>query len=259
MPGLAPWRAVLAAAMTCAACGAGEPPAPSPERPVPAGRGESILFIGNSLTYANDLPGMVQALAASVGVSLPAAQVAYGGYSLSDHLARGDAARAIAQGGWRIAILQQGPSGQPDSRIELRRDTRAFDRLVRAAGARTALFSVWADSHGPSSFEEVQESYALAAADVDALYFPVNEAWSVAFRRSPALRLYSDDGFHPSQEGSYLAALVIASAITGVDPERMPAAFARADGSAVAVPAADAEVLRDAAAMALSLAPPVAR
>jgi len=255
MPGLAPWRGVLAAAIICAACGGGEPSAPLPERPVQTGRGDSILFIGNSLTYSNDLPGMVQGLAASAGISLPAAQVAYGGYSLADHLARGDAPRAVASGGWRVVILQQGPSGQPDSRVELRRETAAFDRLIRAAGARTALFSVWADSNGPSTFDEIEESYALAAADVNALYFPVNEAWSLAFQRNRALPLYSVDGFHPSQEGSYLAALVIASAITGVAPARMPAAFARADGSEVVVPAADADVLRDAAATALSFRP----
>src|SRR4051812_14137852 len=243
----APWLAVLVVAMSC---GGAERPAPSAPLPVPAGAGESILFVGNSLTYANDLPGMVEGLAAAVGVRLPTAQVAHGGYSLADHLDAGDAARAIAAGGWRVVILQQGPSGQPDSRRLLRRDTVAFDRLIREAGARTALFSVWADSHGPSSFAEVRESYSLAAADVNALYFPVNEAWTLARDGNPDLRLYSDDGFHPSQEGSYLAALVIASALTGISPSHMPASFARPDGSRVVIATADASALRACAAAA---------
>lgn len=246
----APWMAVLVAAMSC---GGGERSSPSPPRSSPAGGGEDILFVGNSLTYANDLPGMVQGLAASLGIELRTVQVAKSGYSLSDHLGQGDAARAIAAGGWRVVILQQGPSGQPDSRVLLRRDTARFDRLIRNAGARTALFSVWADSHGPSGFDEVRESYSLAAADVNALYFPVNEAWSLARERDPALRLYSDDGFHPSEEGSYLAALVIASTLTGISPARMPAGFARPDGSQVVIDAADASALRAAAATALSL------
>lgn len=244
----APWMAVLVAAMSC---GGGERSAPSSPRSLPAG-GDDILFVGNSLTYENDLPGMVEGLAASLGVGLRAGQVAKSGYSLSDHLDQGDAKRAIAAGGWRVVILQQGPSGQPDSRVLLRRDTATFDRLIRAAGARTALFSVWADSNGPSSFDEVRESYSLAAADVDALYLPVNEAWSLALGRNPALRLYSDDGFHPSEEGSYLAALVIVSALTGIPPARMPALFARPDGSRVVVDARDADALRAAAAMAQS-------
>ena len=151
-----------------------------------------------------------------------------------------------------MVILQQGPSGQPDSRVLLRRDTAAFDRLIRGARAKTALFSVWADSQGPSTFDEIRESYSLAAADVNGLYLPVNEAWTVARDRSPALRLYSDDGFHPSAEGSYLAALVIAGALTGIPPERMPASFARPDGSKVVVAPADASALQAAAAAALA-------
>ena len=102
-----------------------------------------------------------------------------------NHLARGDAARAIAEGGWRVVILQQGPSGQPDSRVLLRRDTAAFDRLIRGARAKTALFSVWADSQGPSTFDDIRESYSLAAADVNGLYLPVNEAWTIARNRKP--------------------------------------------------------------------------
>src|SRR3954466_13642343 len=128
----------------CGAC-AGEEQRSASQRPIPAGPGDGVLFVGNSLTFANDLPGMVERLAAAAGVRLPTAQVTFGGYSLSDHLANGDAARSIAGGGWRVVVLQQGPSGQPESRIELRSDTAKFDALIRRAGARTAIFAVWAD------------------------------------------------------------------------------------------------------------------
>ena len=100
----------------------------------------------------------------------------------------------------------------------LRQDTAAFDVRIRAVGARTALFSVWADSHGPSTFDEVRESYSLAAADVGGVYLPVNEAWSLAWDRQSTLRLYSSDGFHPSEEGSYLAALVMVGVLAGASP-----------------------------------------
>jgi hypothetical protein len=223
----------------CAAC-AGEEPRAASQRPVPAGPGDGVLFVGNSLTFANDLPGMVERLAAAGGVRLPTAQVTFGGYSLSDHLANGDAARSIAGGGWRVVVLQQGPSGQPESRIDLRKDTARFDGLIRRAGARTAIFAVWADSHGPSTFEDVRESYFLAAQDVSAIYFPVNEAWTLAWSRDPALPLYSSDGFHPSAEGTYLAALVIAHLLTGIAPSLMP--------PPTGVPATDAKTLQDAAA-----------
>ena len=99
MQSRAPWMAVLVAAMWC---GGGGTSAPPPPGTIPAGSGQDILFIGNSLTLANDLSGMLQGLTAAVGVPLRTAQVAFGGYSLENRLARGDAARAIAEegGGW---------------------------------------------------------------------------------------------------------------------------------------------------------------
>jgi len=45
-----------------------------------------VLFIGNSLTYVNDLPGTVARLAASVHDSFEVESVAEGGFALIDHL-----------------------------------------------------------------------------------------------------------------------------------------------------------------------------
>jgi len=244
------FTALIIAGGVSATCGGGEQPLR--QGSVPTGPGDGILFIGNSLTDANDLPGMVQGLAAAVGLRLPTAQVAFPGYSLEDHLAQGDAARSIASGGWRIVVLQQGPSGQPESRVLLRRDTAAFDVHIRAVGARTALFSVWADSQGPSTFDDVRASYSLAASDVGAMYLPVNEAWVLAWQRQSTLPLYSSDGFHPSEEGSYLAALVMVGVLGNKSPSSLPSMFARASGSLVSIPAADATILQDAAAAAIA-------
>ncbi|MEP7325510.1 MAG: hypothetical protein ABI836_06145 [Gemmatimonadota bacterium] len=70
-----------------------------------------ILFIGNSLTYTNDLPGMVAALADSAGSGpVEVASIAFPDYSLEDHWNRGNALAAIRQQRWRFVVLQQGPS-----------------------------------------------------------------------------------------------------------------------------------------------------
>src|SRR5437667_8666113 len=52
-----------------------------------AGPGEGALFIGNSLTMSNDLPGVVSALAAAAGGRLPTTVVAFPGFALEDHWA----------------------------------------------------------------------------------------------------------------------------------------------------------------------------
>src|ERR1043165_5982645 len=44
-----------------------------------------VLFLGNSLTAANDLPAMVQAMAAASGVKLTYKAITQGGFNLEDH------------------------------------------------------------------------------------------------------------------------------------------------------------------------------
>jgi hypothetical protein len=249
-------RRVACLLVAAACCGCDSEPGSGPLRPVPSGPGGGILFVGNSLTFANDLPGLVQGLSAASGGRLLTASVTFGGYSLEDHLRTGDAARSIATRGWRVVVLQQGPSSLEESRRLLRLDTATFDRQIRAAGARTALYSVWAESTRLSAFPDVAESYWLAAQDVGGIYFPVTDAWLLAWERDPSLDLYSSDGFHPSELASYLAALVIVAVLDARSPVGMPARVARPDGSAVSIPATTAALLQDAAARAVAKYPP---
>lgn len=174
-----------------------------------------ILFIGNSLTAANDLPASVSALSAAAGVRVECASVARPGFSLEDHWNDGAARRAIERGGWAFVVLQQGPSALPESRILLEEYVRRFDGLIRRAGARTAVFMVWPSRGRSGDFAGVSASYAAAAAKVQARLFRVGDAWRNAWRRDPRLALYGPDGFHPSRLGSSLAAVVIVEALIG--------------------------------------------
>ena len=49
---------------------------------------KNILFLGNSYTYGNDLPGMVRSLASAAGKSATTTMVAPGGQTLSGHVLR---------------------------------------------------------------------------------------------------------------------------------------------------------------------------
>ncbi|HJU66410.1 MAG TPA: hypothetical protein VJ596_12060 [Gemmatimonadaceae bacterium] len=123
------------------------------------GPGRPILFIGNSLTYFNDLPLVVQALADSAGgEALAVRSVTAGGYSLEDHWNGGTAPHTIAERQWSVVVLQQGPSSLPESRENLREWTRRFDGEIRRAGARTGLYMVWPEAARASAFDDVVES-----------------------------------------------------------------------------------------------------
>lgn len=168
-----------------------------------------VLFIGNSLTTVNDVPGLVARLAAASNQRFEYRTVAFDGYSLEDHWNRGEAQRAIAGGGWSIVVLQQGPSALPESRVQLRASVRRFDQEIRRAGARTALYMVWPSAERLGDREGVRMSYAIAAREVGGLLLPAGQAWREAWRLDSHLPLYGADGFHPTTAGSYLAALVM--------------------------------------------------
>ncbi len=161
-----------------------------------------ILFIGNSLTAANNLPGIVEALGrARGGATVETTAVTASNFSLEDHWNQGQARAAIAKGRWAVVVLQQGPSALPESRVLLRDYTKRFAAEARKAGARTALYMVWPSQARARDFDDVSKSYALAARDVDGLLLPAGDAWREAWRLDPSLALYDSDGFHPSGLG----------------------------------------------------------
>lgn len=232
---------IAAAAATCA------PRVTEPS----ADDGVAILFVGNSLTYFNALPGMVQALADSAGQRTPrVAQVAFPDFSLEDHWNHGAAAREIARGDWDVVVLQQGPSARPESRVLLLEYARRFADAIRATGARPALYMVWPQANRSFDFDRAVESWVLAADSVGGILLPVAEAWRAAWRRDPAAPLYAADGLHPTAAGSYLAALVMAERLLGVAPVGLPARIDVRGGGRVAIPPELAPILQQAAAEA---------
>lgn len=195
-------------------------PAARTVAPLPPG-GTRVLFVGNSLTYFNDLPGTLAALALTTGDTIRAAAVAYPDYALVDHLVQGDAVRAIRSDRWNYVVLQQGPSSLDINRDSLIAMTRLFDPEIKAAGGRTTLFSVWPQTVNAFTFPRAIESYRLAAEAVNGVYMPVGAAWQAALSQDSTIPLYNADGLHPSVLGTYLSALVMYERITGKDARQL--------------------------------------
>ena len=124
------------------------------QAPTPA----RVLFVGNSLTYANDLPGMVTTLAKAAGRPIHAESVALPDFGLEEHWQQGDARKAIARGGWTFVVLQQGPSALPESRRMLIDYVKRFDQEIKAMGAKTALYMVWPSQQRRGDFSGVSQS-----------------------------------------------------------------------------------------------------
>jgi len=103
----------------------------------------NILFIGNSLTFTNDLPNMLGALIDSADQGpVDVRWKTEPNLGLQDHWVRGEVLPMIQGGGWDFVIMQQGPSAT-DGRASLLEYSRRFGEAIRESGAEPALYMVW--------------------------------------------------------------------------------------------------------------------
>lgn len=185
----------------------------SSTQPVPDGA-LRVLFIGKSLTYTNDLPLLLSAIADSTGVRpIHTGSVTFGGLSLEDHWYRGDALEAIDSRRWDVVVMQQGPSSTDANRAHLILWADRFAARIRAAGGQPALYQVWPEAVRKDVFPRVLDSYRLAAESVNGELLPVGAAWLAAWDRDANLPLYGPDGFYPSPTATYLAAITMYAAL----------------------------------------------
>jgi hypothetical protein len=220
------------------------------------GDGAPVLFIGNSHTYMNDLPGILQALADSAGgEKLATMSLANANYALIDHWNDGAARQEIEKRQWRYVVMQQGWTPAGVCQDTLRLATQLFSESIRRAGGTPAVLEVWAPASRPGQFAGTIESYRLAAQDVSGLLFPAAEAWLEVQTRKPGYVLYGDD-LHANVAGSYLAALVMYARIFSKSPVGLPAILRTRSGVTITLSAEVALVLQQVAAdIALAVTP----
>lgn len=181
------------------------------EEPLPEADAR-VLFLGNSLTYTNDLPILVRTIAEAAGHTFVHATLARPNYSLEDHwnTGGGDAVRSAEAD---FVIMQQGPSSLPENQEYLRTWTERFAPVIAEAGSTPALYMVWPDDTRLHAFDDVRDAYEGAAIAVGGLFIPAGDTWRAAWDAGLTRPLYGPDGFHPSRLGSTIAALAIVRAI----------------------------------------------
>jgi len=206
-----------------------------------------VLFLGNSLTAVNDVPAMVQAMAATGGVHMHCKSFTPGGVSLEDHWQSGEGRKLLVGSKWNYLVLQQGPSSRPESQVNLREWAIKWADEARAHGAEPALYMVWPFDGQNDGFKLVAQSYREAANASKSLLFPAGEAWAKALNGSNPIQLYQPDKLHPTLAGSYLAALVITQGLTKVKPSAIPSKLILPSGKTITLPEDQAKVLRECA------------
>lgn len=216
----------------------------------------SILFIGNSFTFYNDMPtALFQKICESGGYKVKITSVTNGGHYLSEFADPSDQygmmVRArLAKNKYDIVILQE-QSGCPIKNPGRFYDgVRTLAELIKANGAEIWLYETWGYKAGYSKLEthggdtatmemKLRAAYSAIADEVGAKVVYAGIAMLDVHTNNPAINVYRDDLFHPSAIGSSVVAYTFYATLFGEDP--------RAVSFNCNLPATTAKILKEAA------------
>ncbi len=186
----------------------------------------SVLFIGNSYVYVNDLPNTFRQLAQSLGDEVTVASSAPGGYTLLQHASYAPTQTAITAQQWDFVVMQE--QSQLGA-LPIESTSTEYGALQLLADIEAnwectypVFYMTWGRQNGDDlncdafpfmcTYDGMQEglrsTYLYLATMNDAYVSPVGVAWKQVRDTQPQINLYDPDGSHPSVEGTYLAACV---------------------------------------------------
>lgn len=241
------------------------PPAPKPTVLDKNGN-YSFLFIGNSYTYSNNMPEQIFAnILKEAGYTATVTSITKGGWYLIDSAKSTDEVgkqvdSAFNLNSYDFVVLQEQSTCPATTPAKFYTGVRNLAEKVRANGATPILYSTWGRKEGNSVLETngwTNESmtWLTAAAyqaigaelEIDVAYAGL--AFYDVYTNNTDINLYNDDLTHPSEMGSYLAAMTIFAKATGVDPTTVDYSANLSED--------DAEILKEAARKAVFETPEI--
>jgi hypothetical protein len=181
-----------------------------------------VLFIGNSFTARNDLPGLIAQLAAARGKGLEHRLISAGGASLRAHWNAKEAVKEIQESQFDHVVLQEQSTLPVKNAKRMHENVRLFDEAIQAAGAKTALYMTWAQRHAPESQQAISDAYSDIGRELGATVVPVGLAWQRFLGKHDQPVLHDKDQSHPTFAGSYLAACVFLAVLFEESPVGIP-------------------------------------
>ncbi|WP_440067527.1 SGNH/GDSL hydrolase family protein [Tenacibaculum discolor] len=170
---------------------------------------QQILFVGNSLTYTNNIPKMLEYIGKQQRVTIKTKSLCFPNYAIIDHINDGKLQKLLAKKQFDYLVIQQGPSSQAEGRRMLIQDGATIKALCEQYNTKLSYFMVWPSVRYYHTFDKVIENHKSAAKQNDAFLFPVGNIWKEYNTYKGKESLYSLDNFHPSTTGSFVAALTI--------------------------------------------------
>ncbi len=169
------------------------------------GKEINVLFVGNSLTYYNNMWNLFEGISLFKGKNVHATAVTYGGKSLEYHSTSHNAETAIKAGNFDFVVLQDICGSFENAKLE--RGSAAIIPIVKEANpdAKLVYYATWPkNSVKETRTAEFTICYLNKAQKYEALIAPAGEAFYDLSKTNE--KSYYDDDTHPQPVGSFLSA-----------------------------------------------------
>lgn len=207
----------------------------------------NILFIGNSLTYYNDMPTLFENLAKENGKNVHVVSVTCGGRKLYEYLDRDDEYtkkidELIETEHFDVCFLQEYTSHTIEDYQSFIDSIGRLKNKLKNAVDKFVLYETWGLKEGCSKLSELNCTNESMTKAVTKAYFeasqlfgmivsPVGQRFFEVSRNHSEIELYHEDKKHPSYVGSCLAAVTHYETLFGESPDKyttlkLPAATA---------------------------------
>lgn len=189
-----------------------------------------VLFVGNTLTSANNMPEMFLKLSESGGKTPMVKSLTENAYRLeffadpSDALGK-ELSERLKETQYDYVVLQEQSRLPTLGNLEktMYPYARALDKQIQESGAQTVFLMTWAYAEGDNlneygiplitTKEEMQaqlaQSYFEISQELDAFLAPAGIAFMRCNQHYADIALWNKDKVHPSLAGSYLTACVL--------------------------------------------------
>ena len=190
---------------------------------------KTVLFIGNSFTYFNDMPGMLAEMFEAAGLDYQVQSLTKGGWYLSRYADPRDEMGAQLYANyvgihWDYVILQDqsfNPAGDFDNFFA---GAKTLCEVLKAG--QVLFYQTWAYEDGSEKlaktgltynemYHKLKEAYGRAAKELGGVLVPVGDRFAENHAQQSEVNLYKEDNFHPSEAGSRIAAEEFFKAICG--------------------------------------------
>ncbi len=183
----------------------------TPTNPPLTGEATDILFIGNSMTYYNELQDIFEAFAQKMGKNVNTKAATNGGKNLIYQSTASNVIDAIDDGGYEVVIIQDIVSSF--NAENLLTGAKAIVEVIKQynPNAKILFYCPWPKENvllgTGSKLDYFTQGYIAAAREIGGIMAPAGEAFYEGYVVNGYN--YYADGLHPKPMGSYTSAVTI--------------------------------------------------